>query len=261
MFDPTRRFSARVADYVAHRPGYPRECAETLAQEFSLKPASIVADIGCGPGNLAIRFLELGHHVISIEPNDEMRTAGEALLAPWSTFRAVAGRAEATTLPDVSVDAVVVGQAFHWFDQSATRSEFARILRPGGPVGLYWNNRRLDSSAFLSGYETLLRRLCPEYVKISGEYANEQKIAVFFGPSGYRRWRFDNVQHFDWDGLLGRTRSASYVPREGPAVAALTTELRRLFDSTSREGRVAFEYDTLLFAGRLAGEFRVASSK
>lgn len=211
----------------------------------------MIADVGSGPGNLAIRFLELGYQVVGVEPNEEMRAAGDVVLSQYGAFRSVAGRAEATTLADRSVDAVVAGQAFHWFSHNATRREFERILRPGGPVGLYWNNRLLDASPFLKGYEALLREHCPDYANISREYANEEKIAAFFSPGGFRRWRFDNVQYFDWEGLLGRTRSASYVPREGAALEGLIAKLRNLFDETARDGRVAFKYDTLLYVGML----------
>jgi SAM-dependent methyltransferase len=130
--NPTLRFTDRVDDYVRYRPGYPREIVATLAAECDLMPASVVADIGCGPGNLSRIFLENGNEVIGVEPNDAMREAGVRELAGMGArFRSVDASAEETGLAPGSVDFVTAGQAFHWFEPAKTRAEFLRILRPG----------------------------------------------------------------------------------------------------------------------------------
>src|SRR4029078_63361 len=103
-------------------------------------------------------FLKHGNVVYGIEPNDEMRQAAERLLARYPNFRSINASAEATTLPDRSVDLVVAGQAFHWFDQTRAKMEFQRILRPGGWVVLLWNTRRTESTPFLRDYEALLKK-------------------------------------------------------------------------------------------------------
>src|SRR3954454_16124931 len=89
--------------------------------------------LGAGTGRLTQRLLELGLDVIAIEPLDEMRA-----LIPRPA-RSLPGTAEDIPLPDASVDAIVVGQAFHWFDSSRALPEMARVLRPGGTIGLLWN--------------------------------------------------------------------------------------------------------------------------
>src|SRR5947209_19315196 len=114
--NPTARFGDRVADYVATRPGYPPAVLDILRTEAGLTPAVVVADVGSGTGLSSAMFLRNGNTVYGVEPNPEMRAAGEQLLARHRNFRSVAGTAEATTLPDASVDLVVAGQAFHWFD-------------------------------------------------------------------------------------------------------------------------------------------------
>src|SRR5580658_7790634 len=114
--DPTMRFSTRAEAYARYRPAYPREMIDLLERECGLTPASRIADIGSGTGLLARLFLDFGCEVTGIEPNPEMRAAGEKILAAEPRFRSVDGRAEATGLPDGSVDFVTAGQAFHWFE-------------------------------------------------------------------------------------------------------------------------------------------------
>ena len=104
-----------------------RECGLTAASELS--PTS-----GRGTGLLARLFLDFGCEVFGVEPNPEMRGAGEHTLSGEPRFHSVNGRAEATTLPDGSVDFVTAGQAFHWFEPAAARVEFRRILKPAGWV-------------------------------------------------------------------------------------------------------------------------------
>ena len=111
--DSKQRFSNRAADYARYRPGYPRELVALLRTWCGLKPEHIIADIGCGTGLLAKLFLEHGNHVYGVEPNAEMRAAGEEFLNGFRYFTSIAGSAEATTLPSESVDFVTAAQAFH----------------------------------------------------------------------------------------------------------------------------------------------------
>ena len=165
MLSPTVRFSTRVENYVRYRPGYPDAVLAWLRAECDLTPAAVVADIGSGTGKLAELFLRNGNRVFGVEPNREMREAGEGMLAGFPNFVSVDGAAEATTLPAASVDFVTAGQAFHWFDRQTARREFARILKPGGWVVLVWNERRSDSP-FLRDYEALLREFASEYEQV-----------------------------------------------------------------------------------------------
>src|SRR5688500_12874890 len=152
--DPRTRFTDRVEAYVRHRPSYPDDVVRFLESIGLARPGMTVADIGSGTGISAQLFLRNGYRVIGVEPNAAMRAAAERLLATeleTSAFRSVNGSAEATTLPDASVDLVVAGQAFHWFDRPAARREFHQILRQdnssNGGVALFWNSRDLTGSA------------------------------------------------------------------------------------------------------------------
>lgn len=248
--DALTRFSDRVEDYIRYRPGYPAAVLDTLAREFGLRPAQVVADIGSGTGISAELFLRNGNAVLAVEPNADMRAAAEKLLADYPAFHSITGRAEATTLPDASVDWVVAAQAFHWFDVDAARREFSRILRPGGRVVLMWNNRRPDTP-FMRDYEALIHRYAIDYNQINHENAEKDgRIERFFGAGRLERRTFPNTQVFDFDGLRGRLTSSSYMPTAGyPSFEAMIAELRRLFDRHAEGGRVRFDYVTRLWVG------------
>jgi SAM-dependent methyltransferase len=250
--DPTGRFSTRVADYVKYRPGYPPAVLRLLEEECGLDPTSVVADVGSGTGLLSELFLKNGNRVYGVEPNREMREAGEGFLAAYPNFTSVDGRAEATTLDGASVDFVTAGQAFHWFDPPRARREFMRIIRPGGWVVLVWNDRRTAGTPFLEEYERLLLEYGTDYKEVSVKYAEESMLAALFGPSEMRARSFDNEQVFDFDGLRGRLTSASYTPQPGhPDFDPLMRDLEALFRRHEREGRVVVAYDTKVFYGQL----------
>jgi SAM-dependent methyltransferase len=251
--DATRRFSNRVGHYVRYRPGYPAGLLDVLRRESGLGPSWVVADVGSGTGLSAAPFLEAGHVVHGVEPNREMREAAETLLRGFAGFRSVDGRAEASGLAAASVDLVVAGQAFHWFEPAAARAEFTRILRPGGWVVLLWNNRRVDTTPFLREYEALILRHATDYTKVDHRNVDAARLAAFFGRGGYRRVVLDNEQVFDYDGLQGRLLSSSYVPGAGePGGEDMLRDLRALFDRHAEGGRVRVEYDTEISVGRLA---------
>ncbi len=134
-------FTPLAEDYARYRPGYPAEVLDELARVCGLTPAWLVADIGSGTGNLARLLLAAGHRVVGVEPNREMREAGERLLADYPAFRSLEGNAKCIPLAARSVDLVAVGQALHWFDVAAARREFLRILRGGRWVAVLWNDR------------------------------------------------------------------------------------------------------------------------
>ena len=250
--DAKQRFSSKVADYVRYRPSYPSAVIDLLRAECGLRPDHVVADVGSGTGILSKLFLENGNRVIGVEPNDEMRHAGEEFLSSSGNFSSVAGSAEATTLGDGTVDFVTVAQAFHWFEPVATRREFLRILRPEGLVVIVWNDRQLDTTPFLRDYEALLHRFGTDYAKVSESYPRRTQIQDFFAPNSFAHKTFANFQKFDFDGVQGRLRGSSYVPgAEQPTFAPMMAERKRIFDTHKQNGEVSMDHTTHVYYGRL----------
>jgi len=252
MLDSTQRFSTRVENYVKYRPHYPAAVLTLLAEACGLMSRSVIADIGSGTGISAELFLANGNRVYGVEPNREMRKAGERLLAKYPRFVSIAATAEATALPNASVDFVIAGQAFHWFDRAKARAEFLRVLKPGGWVVLMWNERRVETTPFLRDYERMLHTYSTDYAQVDHRQVDDAMLGAFFGPAGFQLARFENVQRLDFEAVRGRLLSSSYAPEPGhPNYEPLLAELRRIFDAGQSVGTVAFEYDTNVYWGHL----------
>ena len=247
MNDTVTRFSNRVANYVKYRPGYPPEVLDLFRHEMGLTVDSMIADIGSGTGLSTRPFLENGNTVYGVEPNPVMREAAEQYLKEFPNFISHDGTAENTNLRDDTLDFVVAAQAFHWFDPDKTRTEFVRILRPGGYIALIWNERQLDTTEFLRQYEKLLLKYANDYNKVRHENIDEEKLATFF-QTGFQRATFANEQVFDFAGLRGRLLSASYMPSEDdPKFPALEKELEEVFAKHCEKDRIKVFYDTNIY--------------
>jgi len=252
MTNPTLRFSSRVENYVKYRPGYPADIIATLTKECGLTAESVIADIGSGTGISSEVFLKNGNRVFGVEPNREMREAGEQLLGKYPDFTSVNGTAEETTLADCSIDFVTAGQAFHWFDRDRARKEFTRILKPNGCVVLIWNERLTDTSPFLRVYEELLQRHGTDYASVDHRNVDTDAITKFFAPQPVTQREFNNRQIFDYDGLKGRLLSSSYTPEPSHSnYQPMLDALRALFDKYQISSEVSFDYATRLYFGRL----------
>ena len=166
--DPTQRFSSRVADYVKYRPSYPPALLDHLAVTGILTP------------------------VFGIEPNPDMRAAGEHFLRSFKNFTSLPTSAEATTLPPASIDLLLAGQAFHWFDRTPAKAEFRRILRPPGHTALIWNERRIDTP-FLAAYEQLLKEFSPDYCKVDHRQITDALLAETIMITGHNG---DTIEDF-----------------------------------------------------------------
>jgi SAM-dependent methyltransferase len=244
--DPTHRFSSRVEAYARYRPSYPRETLGLLERECGLTPACKIADIGSGTGLLARLFLDFGCEVFGVEPNPEMRAAGEGVLSRAPRFHSVGGRAEATTLKDGAVDFVTAGQAFHWFEPAAARVEFQRILKPAGWVVLIWNER-LVMPGFMAEHEDLQNRFAREK-----PHPGDLEFNAFYGNSNWRVARIPNRQTLDEEGLRGRFESSSWSPLPGTeGYDPMLREISQLFRKYQRDGRVTIEYETRIYYSRL----------
>lgn len=248
--DSTKRFSDRVGDYVKYRPDYPAAILSTLQAAYSFSPDWKVADIGSGTGISTELFLRGGNRVYAVEPNEAMRAKAEELLAHYPGFRSVNGTAEVTGLPAGSIDLIVAGQAFHWFDPVKTRQEFGRISRPGAIVALIWNERLMETP-FEREYEELILYYAGDYKTINHKNITDAQIGDFFYPQDFVLHQFGNGQDFDFEGLKGRLLSSSYIPKEGERFAEMIGVLGRLFEKYAVNGKVRVRYDTKMYSGVL----------
>jgi len=253
-FDPRDVFSPRVNNYIKYRPGYPSVVLDTLAKECGLAPGWHVADIGSGTGLLARLFLDFGCAVTCVEPNAEMRLAGERILSEYSGFTSLAGSAEVTGLADTGTDLVSAGMAFHWFDIPRARVEFRRILTPGGWVALVWNRMLTGPQPFMRDYTGLVLEYSPGWTETTRRDGPGSSLDLpgFFGGDFHRK-AFPNQQLLDWDGLCGRTLSIAHVPPPAdPAHRPMFDHLRDIFDRHQQDGQVTIHYETELYYGCLA---------
>ena len=248
--DSTRLFSDRAENYAKYRPSYPQAVLECLRDECGLTPTHVVADVGSGTGILSELFLKNGNPVLCVEPNDEMRAMAETLLSHYPNFSSVNGTAEATTLPDDSVDLVTAGQALHWFDHPKAKIEFKRILHPGSHAMFVWNTFDFDGSPFMRAYERLLTRYNDKYYRRDPE-KQARDIALFF-QGGMDIRTFDNALNLDLAVLQGGYLSSSHAPLAGhPQHEPLMRDLRELFDTFQKGGLVRYLNVTRMYFGSI----------
>jgi SAM-dependent methyltransferase len=137
-FAARRGFERQADAYERGRPPYPPKAAAWLIDHLGLRPGRVVVDVAAGTGKLTRVLVSSGAEVVAVEPVDAMRAVLERALPD---VRALEGTAESLPVEAASADAVVVGQAFHWFDAPAALAECHRVLRPDGRLGLVWNVR------------------------------------------------------------------------------------------------------------------------
>jgi ubiquinone/menaquinone biosynthesis C-methylase UbiE len=180
-----------------------------------------------------------------------MREAAESFLQDFPNFKSIDGMAENTNLENESVDLIVAAQAFHWFDRVNTRKEFKRILRDKGFIALMWNERQLDSTAFLRDYERLLIRFGTDYETVRHENITKETLQDFF-RTDFEQKTFSHVQQVDFEGLKGRMLSSSYIPTaENPRFGEMIENLESLFAQHNENGRIEILYDTKIFYGQI----------
>jgi len=232
MIDPTQRFSERAADYVLGRPSYPPEAIDALFEGFGDPLQLRVADLGAGTGISSRLLAERAGLTVAIEPNAAMRASAQ----PFPRLEWRDARAEATGLPDASLDLVTAFQAFHWFDAARALPEIERILRPGGRAALLYNERD-ERDPFTAAYGELVRA----YATDESEARRADARITFLAHSGWKRVRFasyPNAQRLDRASLFARAGSTSYLPHEGGAGRRLREELAALFERFARDGFV-----------------------
>lgn len=248
--DSTRRFSNNVEKYIKYRPSYPAMLIDFFTKKLKGSSKAIIADIGSGTGLLAQLFLQNGNPVFGIEPNKQMREVGNQLLKKYPNFKSINGTAEATQLPNQSVDFIMAGQAFHWFDVEKSKKEFHRILKPNGQVLLIWNTRDDAKSDFMKKYNEFLLSYSTDYQLIMHRRLDDLTFERFYGNQEFKKEVFENFQIFDLDGLIGRYLSCSYAyDSEHPDHEKAMLEIKNIFRTYQENGQIKMWYNTELYHG------------
>jgi SAM-dependent methyltransferase len=239
----SRSFELVAGLYERVRPEYPAEAIAWLTEQLDLREGRTVLDLGAGTGKLTRALMATGAHVIAIEPGDAMRAE---LVRAVPQAEALRGAAEDIPLPDSSVDAITVGQAFHWFRHDEALPELHRVLRAGGGVGLLWNSRDQDSE-LQHVVNDLIATLVPPKRALAFGSSGRLAESELFGRMEERRFSF--VQELDADALVDRIASISFV-------AAAPEGERKRVERGLRElvaangGVVAFPYVTDVYVSR-----------
>lgn len=254
MEDSYSQYSRLVENYRRYRPRYPQQLIDWLREACGLAPTQTVADIGAGTGALSELFAQHGNRVYAVEPNKEMRLAADDLLHTYPAFTSVEAPAEATSLADQSVDMIVVGNAFHWFNHEQARQEFSRILVPGGWVVLVWNLERNNGSPFAVAFEQFWQKHIDPAARFLRfrERKRPDYLTRFFGDA-LREHCLDNYQVCDFTALRGLTLTFRNSPQpDDPRYPAMVDDLQVLFDQYQEGGTVTLEYDAAIVYGQLS---------
>lgn len=232
-------FGAAASQYDRFRPTYAREAVRWLS-EGATREVREVADVGAGTGALTRVLLECGYEVTSVEPDESML---DQLRAGAPRAVGVVGSAEALPLANASVDAITVGQAWHWFEPEAAAREFTRVVRPGGVIGLLWNDRD-DREPWLAS----LRRIVQGEDWVSIAKTDALSTIGTFLP-GVELRQFAHVVTMTPEAVIGLVGTFSFVRLRADAdqISAAVGELLRTHRDTRDKKLLEVPYVTTLY--------------
>jgi SAM-dependent methyltransferase len=233
-------FGAAARAYAEHRPDYAAE-AVAWCLAGAERPVVDVLDLGAGTGVLTTGLVASGLSVTAVEPDPEMIAE---LRRRLPEVRAAAGRAEAVPLPDDSVDAVLVGTAFHWFDTERALPEIARVLRPGGVLGLLYN--LIDDSV---PWVAELDEVSRSSFSIPPGEADEVPSYAGFGPVEQARFAHRHRRTAESMTATIGTHSHTLVV-SAEERADLLSRVRAFLDSQPETSAGTFDHPLVTLAGR-----------
>lgn len=239
-------FADKQQIYDDCRPSWPEEALRFIRE--TVGDGAVIADIGSGTGKLALLCAPWAAHVNAVEPSAHMRRVLTARASQHPNVQVVPATAEATRLPDRSVDAITIAEAYHWFDNEQTRAELRRILKPGGRVFLLWNHFR--DNAFDAEMSAINRqyRTSPRPPQRTGA----QRADDLYGAGRWERHEFDNTIRQTCARFLGGMCSASYAPEAGTVDGeAFRRAARALFEKHAVSGLLTTHITTVCYAGTL----------
>ena len=246
-----------VAAYERGRPGYPAEAVAELVRVLGIAPGATVLDLAAGSGKLTRQLLPAGAMLLAVEPSPAMRER----LAAAAGVRVLEGTAEAIPLPDGALDAVAVGQAFHWFDGPRALAELQRVLRPGGRLGLVWNVRD-ESVPWMARISAILDGHAGDTPRYRDGRWRAAFDAAAAGFTALRARSFHHRHELERAALADRFASISFVAvLPDAARARVLAEIERVVEaepSLAGPGPVAVPYRTDLFWAERRGPARPA---
>ncbi|MEM9275170.1 MAG: class I SAM-dependent methyltransferase [Cyanobacteria bacterium P01_F01_bin.143] len=247
--NPQTRFSNRAEDYAKYRPSYASEAIDCILEGIKEEDQLIAADIGAGTGISSRLLADRGMRVFAIEPNVTMRQVAEA----HSLVEFRDGSAEATRLPDKSVDLITCFQAFHWFKFEPTLQEFARILKPTGKIALLWNDRDIEGNdQFTIEHNSAIVQAASKSPILSRLGGNSNLFINSLFPD-VTHYLFPYQQALTKEALIGLALSASYIPKAGDQHKQLIDDLTKLHQKYSNAQDLVFlHYQTSLYLTKLA---------
>jgi SAM-dependent methyltransferase len=239
-------FDADAARYSRGRPDYPAEVSDWLRGSVNLEPGRTAVDLGAGTGKFTRRLLATGARVIAVEPVAAMR---QRLAADLPEADVLDGSATAIPLPDVSVDAIVCAQAFHWFATAAALAEMHRVLKPGGILGLIWNTKDASVPWVKAAFDVI-----EPYEGEVPRFHNGTWRAVFpaqgFGPLREQRFAHEHrgaPEMVIVDRLLSVSFVSSLPAAERESVATSLRHLIATDPQLAGKSEIALPYTTFAF--------------
>jgi SAM-dependent methyltransferase len=222
------QFSSVAGAYQRGRPEYAPAVVGALAAELRITPRAAVLDLGAGTGKLTRALLAAGFDVVAVEPQAPLR---EALAACVGAEFALDGVAEAIPLPDESVDAVTVADAFHWFDRAAALAEIRRVLRPGGGLALLSTVPDWSGASWAHELGAMIQRLRPEHphfdgppwqdaVRAAGGWSAPREIRVTTSHPADPARIVDYVASVSWVAAMLENQRAATLAQVGALVEA-----------------------------------------
>jgi SAM-dependent methyltransferase len=216
------------ADYEAARPSYPPDAVSWFVDHLHIGPGTRVCDLAAGTGKLTRLLAPTGAPLLAAEPVEGMRTIFHELLP---TVPVVAATAEALPFASASLDAITVAQAWHWFDAERAAAECARVIKPGGGLGLVWNARD-RSEPWVNDVWSVVDRVEKRAPWRDHEKWSDSALGAMpeFGP--VQPAVFHHRQQATREGMMRRMASVSHVAVLPAAErAAVLDEVRVILDT------------------------------
>ena len=247
--DTKKVFSTKAEKYAKFRWDYATSAIEAIINITQMSINSTVADIGAGSGILTKHFVAKAQKIYAIEPNFELRQILTRELGAFPSISVMDACAEATKLPDNSVDVITVAQAIHWFDPEPARQEMMRILKGDGWLVLIRNNGANNKQN--KAVRSLMTEEYGANFLVVTERPKEQPVRFYFWNDDFQSFVFPFALQQGWEEFFGTLTTLSFMPDEDhPLFPKLETEAKKVFSQYSNHGYWKVEGETELIIGQ-----------